>query len=47
MDISDRLSFPSNIMPLDIIYITTLFIDDHLMLTRGYSDKFTYELYCS
>ena len=30
-----RLSFPSNIMPLNIIHITTLFIDDHFMLTRG------------
>ena len=30
-----RLSFPSNIMPLYIIHITTVFIDDHFMLTRG------------
>ena len=30
-----RLSFPFKIIPTDIIHLTTLFIDDHFMLTRG------------
>ena len=30
-----RTQFKSIIIPLDIIHVTTIFVDDHFMFTRG------------